>query len=302
MLALLLVLFAYLCGCSSEQKAIPRQMTQFPSPMVDNVRAHERIEDKEIPGLSIILKNVLSKPIEIYIADQGHEFDRVDLLLHFHGSSYVPKYAVYNSEHPFILAVINLGSGSLVYENAFQSGSTFPRLIELISDSVSERKSTEIETSRIYLSSFSAGYGAIRAILRNHQSVVDGIVLLDGLHTDYVPAGRVLAQGGVLNEEKLRDFVQFARLAIDGNKRFLITHSEIFPGTFASTTETTDFIINSLDLQRRPVLRWGPVGMQMLSETSVNGLTILGFAGNSAPDHVDHFHGLPTFLKIILDK
>jgi len=40
----------------------------------------------------------------------------------------------------------------------------------------------------------------------------------------------------------------------------------------------------------------------MLTETEAGELTILGFAGNSAPDHVDHFHGLPIFLKMVLDK
>jgi hypothetical protein len=89
---------------------------------------------------------------------------------------------------------------------------------------------------------------------------------------------------------------------MDNKKKLLITHSEIYPGTYASTTETTDFLIRSLNLQRHPVLKWGPVGMQMLTETRAEGLTILGFAGNSAPDHVDHFHGLPVFLKMVLDK
>jgi hypothetical protein len=277
-------------------------MNQFPSPMVDHIRAHERIENKKVPGVSIVLKKALSKPVEVYFADQGHESHPMDLLIHFHGSGYVPRHAVYISKHPLILAVVNLGSGSSVYENAFESTATFPRLIEIIYETASERKATIIKTSRIYLSSFSAGYGAVRAILKNHQPAVDGIVLLDGLHTNYVPSRRVLSQGGKLNDENLRDFIKYARLAMDDKKKFLITHSEIFPGTYASTTETTDYLIRSLHLQRRPVLKWGPVGMQMLTETSVKGLTILGFAGNSAPDHVDHFHGLPIFLKMILDK
>ena len=108
------------------------------------------------------------------------------------------------------------------------------------------------------------------------------------------------AEGGKLNEKNLTSFVQFARLAIDGKKMFLITHSEIFPGTYASTTETSDFIINTLGLKRQPTLEWGPDGMQLVSKTSAGNLAILGFAGNTAPDHIDHFHGLPYFLKTIL--
>ena len=164
------------------------------------------------------------------------------------------------------------------------------------------RSGAEIEVGRVYVSSFSAGYGAVRAILKGHASEVDGIVLLDGLHTDYVPPRLVLAQGGKLNDAKLEGFVDYARRAMEGEKKLLITHSEIFPGTYASTTETADYLIDSLHLQRHPVLKWGPVGMQMLTETRAGGLTILGFAGNTAPDHIDHLHGLPAFLKMLLDE
>lgn len=297
-----IVLLVCSCGCSSGRKAVVPKASQCPSPMRDTIRAHERIGDQPVPGVSIVLPSALSKPVEVYFAEERNTLRRTGLLIHFHGAGYVAKHAGVESAHPLIVAVVNLGSGSAVYENAFAGESTFPSLIDAIREAVSARASTDIEISRVYLSSFSAGYGAVRAILRHHSSAVDGIVLLDGLHTDYVPPGRVLAEGGTLNAEKLKGYLDYARLAFDGQKRFLITHSEIFPGTYASTTETADYLIDSLHLQRHPVLKWGPMGMQMVTETHHNGLTILGFAGNSAPDHVDHLHGLPAFLRMILHE
>jgi hypothetical protein len=289
------------CGCAPERRETAQQMNQFPSPMTDTIRPHERIEDKPLAGVSLVLNHALSKPVEVYFTDQGHE-RRVNLLIHFHGAGYIPKHAAYDTGRPFIVAVVNLGSGSAVYENEFRDEATFPKLVETIRTGVSERVAKEIEIPWIYLSSFSAGYGAVRAILKNHPSMPDGIVLLDGLHTDYVPSGRVLAQGGALNTEKLKGLLEYARLAMEGKKQFFITHSEIFPGTYASTTETADYVINALHLQRHAVLKSGPAGMQMLSETHRSGLTILAFAGNTAPDHIDHFHGLPVFLKMILNQ
>ena len=149
------------------------------------------------------------------------------------------------------------------------------------------------------LSSFSAGYGSIRAILRNAENInlIDGIIVLDGLHTDYIPEGKVLYEGGKLNTEKLQPFLDFAKLASEKKKVFLITHSEIFPGMYASSTETADFLIQILELNRKPVLKWGPLGMQQLCEVREGNLQILGFAGNTAPDHIDHFHGLYYFLN-----
>jgi hypothetical protein len=37
--------------------------------------------------------------------------------------------------------------------------------------------------------------------------------------------------------------------------------------------------------------------MQQLSEVKNGNFQILGFAGNTAPDHIDHFHGLFYFLE-----
>ncbi len=65
------------------------------------------------------------------------------------------------------------------------------------------------------------------------------MLLLDGLHASYEPEGTVLAKGGAIDSTALDVFVKFARAAVRGDKRFVVTHSEVFPGTFASTTETS---------------------------------------------------------------
>jgi hypothetical protein len=39
--------------------------------------------------------------------------------------------------------------------------------------------------------------------------------------------------------------------------------------------------------------------MQQISVVEKGRLRIAGFAGNSAPDHVDHLHGMPAFLRML---
>jgi hypothetical protein len=97
--------------------------------------------------------------------------------------------------------------------------------------------------------------------------------------------------------ENLEIWLQLAHDAIAGRKRVIMTHSEIFPGTFASTTETADYLLKQLNLTGRPVLKWGPMGLQQLSEARAGKFLLIGYAGNSAPDHVDQLHSLPVFLK-----
>ena len=59
---------------------------------------------------------------------------------------------------------------------------------------------------------------------------------MDGLHASYIPEN----QPGPVDTQSLGPFVDFAREAVAGRKRMLVTHSEIFPGTYAGTTETAD--------------------------------------------------------------
>jgi hypothetical protein len=147
----------------------------------------------------------------------------------------------------------------------------------------------------VYLTAFSAGYGAVRAILRHSGERVDGVLLMDGMHAGYETGTR---PGPVMGED-VAAFLDYARRAAAGEKKMLITHSEVFPGTFASTTETADWLLEKLGLRRRAVLRWGPVGMQQVSEVRKGRLVVAGFAGNSAPDHVDHLHGMARWLKML---
>src|SRR5262249_39559204 len=97
--------------------------------------------------------------------------------------------------------------------------------------------------------------------------------------------------------DDLAIFVQVARDAVAGKKQLIVVHSEIFPGTFASTTETADYLLEQLGLKRQAVVRWGPLQTQQLSEVSRGKFRVAGYAGNSAPDHVDLLHALPEFVK-----
>lgn len=271
----------------------PPPARQNPSPMAESARKHERLTQRVLLGERFSLEGLLSKPVTVFVPARP---DAVAprLLIHFHGAAWVPEQAAAEASRYYVVAAVHLGAGSGIYERSFRDDpALFARLLSEIEKRVSFRG--------VDLSGFSAGYGAIRAILADKSNLdrVDGVLLLDGLHSSYVPEEKVLHEGGALDEEKLAPFIRFARLAADGSKTFLITHSEIFPGTFASTTETSDHLLGSLDLSRTPVLEWGPLGMQRLSEAHRGSFTVLGFAGNTAPDHIDHFHAMKWFLDLL---
>jgi hypothetical protein len=261
---------------------------QFPSPMVETTRAHPRLKESKPKGRRDALRiGTLFVPESLKL--EGN----VPLFIHFHGGTWLPEVAAASHGRAAVITV-QLGSGSAVYGKAFEEPKTFGELLR-----EGETK-LGVRFDPVGLTAWSAGYGAVRAILKVPEAYerVRFVLLLDGLHAGYV-TGKPGPRESQLLAEDLEVFLQFARDAADGKKQMIVTHSEIFPGTFASTTETADYLLKQLNLRRQAVLKWGPMQTQQLSETRKGKLVVAGFAGNSAPDHVDHLHALPEILKWI---
>lgn len=287
-------LFLGLFACR-KQKA-PNMYAQYPSPMVDYTRAHHRISLDSIsaPGITVTLAADIQG--RLYLPNKWKNENNIPLLIHFHGDSRVAQYAVDQQTEPWILFHCHWGSGSSAYSGPISdlgADGMLDSVIKAVQDRV-----PEVSVSGIYLSSWSAGYGAIRSIIRNEKTAerINGILLMDGLHCSYVPSQKVISDGGALDSVQMHPFANWAKMATLGKKSFLITHSAVFPGTYASTTETADYLLHMLDIQRQPLLAEGPVGMQQTSVATKGNFRVMSFAGNSAPDHIDHYHGMGVLL------
>lgn len=293
-----MVPFVTLLACAGADGEAPAPLPQYPSPMIETARAHERVERRALAGETFEIPGVLAEPIVVYAPLATRDAGTFTLHLHFHGDPFVAAHAVDALEEPTVAAAVHLGAGSSAYRIPFEGGDRFQELLTVVEELGRERLGDKT-VGRVTVSSFSAGYGAVRELLRRPRAVerIDGVLVLDGMHTDYVPERVTLAEGGAVSGEQMEPFVAFARAAARGEKTFVVTHSEIFPGTYSSTTETADYLLDALGLERTPVLAWGPGGMQQVSEASSGRFAVLGFAGNTGPDHIDHLHALGRMLE-----
>jgi hypothetical protein len=264
------------CGVSAQQ-------SQNPSPMVEHTRAHPRLKEESPAGRREKLElGTLFIPADAQAAT---------LIFFFHGGTWLPEIAA--ARNRMAVVTVQAGSGSAAYARLFENADRFLALVN-----EAESKSS-LKFSRVLLGGWSAGCGAIRQILKSPTSYdrVAGALMIDGIHTDYSD-GHPGPLESKIGTENLEIWVQLARDAIAGKKRAIVTHSEIFPGTFASTTETADYLLRQLGVARTAVLKWGPMGTQQLSEARSGNFLLMGFAGNSAPDHVDQLHSLPDYLAL----
>jgi len=263
------------------------QQDQNPSPMVEHTRAHPRLSQQNPPGRRERLSTGT-----LFIPAGLERRKRLPLFVHFHGAAWVPELASAMDGRSAVISV-EAGSGSGAYAKVFDDDrALFGKMLREASDK------TGISFEPVTLTAWSAGHGAIREILQTpeYYQRVQKVLLIDGMHTGYA-GGKPGPAESSLEPEHLEIFLKFAQDAVAGRKTMLITHSEIFPGTFASTTETADWLLAKLGLKRRAVVRWGPMQTQQLSEARAGGFRLIGYAGNSAPDHVDQLHSLPEYLK-----
>ena len=295
------VMFMFVATVARAQAAppvAPPPAAQNPSPMAEHTRRHERLPDTAPAGTERTFTGPLNKPVQVFVPAGTSASQPIDLVIHFLGAAYVAE-RVASTLGNTVAANVSIGSGSGVFDRAFSDPAAYDTLLHHVeTEAAATLGVSNVRFRHITLSAFSAGHGAVRAILRDsaHFAQVSAVLLMDGLHTSYVPEGVVMERGGTLDESKLAEIARFARAAMRGEKRMLITHSEIFPGTFASTTETTDWLIGTLGLKRTPVLEWGARGLQQLSDVTSGHFEIQGFAGNSAPDHIDQLHAMPELL------
>jgi len=251
--------------------------------MVEHTRAHTRLAQETPPGKREKLELgtlYLPKNLPAHAA----------LLFFFHGEPWIAEVA--GAKNRVAVVSETAGNGSAVYVKLFADPQRFPRLVKEAEAKAQRR------FARVIVGGWSAGCGAVRQILKSTESyaLVNSAICIDGMHTDYAN-GQPGPLESTLSEDNLQVWLRLGRDAMAGRKRFMLTHSEIYPGTYASTTETADYLLKRLGVVNRAVLKWGPMGTQELSEARRGKFLVLGFAGNSAPDHVDQLQSLPTWLK-----
>lgn len=227
-----------------------------------------------------------------------------DLLLHFHGNTQLVRESAEVAGLNAAVAVINLGIGSGAYEDLYATPGVYESLLADIDRALAQRGLPTPRLRRVALSSWSAGYGAIAKILelRRGTEPLDAILVTDGIHCGFVPE-----QPSGLNPLQLASFARAARLAASEQLLFTITHSEIDPIAYASSTATASYLLDAAaghHVDRSPASDAPPhlrlraaegavskkLEKQMIPTTaaSVGELHVRGFRGNTPEHHMAH--------------
>jgi hypothetical protein len=165
------------------------------------------------------------------------------------------------------------------------------KLNEIVSSIISHLQKQfpdkKVHKKSLVVSGFSGGGSVVANMVANRDKIpggIDGVVINDGLHVD-------------VNDPRMKAIVDYAKEAQkDKNKKFKIIHTAIKP-SYTSTTQTADYIINQLGLQRQPIKdqkEFEQYGFAPKSEVKDGGLEIIQMYGGEdakTPYYVDNRPG-----------
>jgi hypothetical protein len=214
------------------------------------------------------------------------------LMIHFHGAAETVQAAFARSDLNAVLVVINFPGLSSAYSGPFErDAELLPQILDDAKRAFQETAS-EVALSdwqRVSVSSFSAGYGAVRQILKSPKYFhrIDAIVAADSIYAGL----QVNQPDRQVDEQNMRDFLRFASLAVENKKSFVISHSAQ-PTPYASTTETADYLLQQLRLVRQPDSSIRTSTLRQTTRASRGKFRVLGFAGESGPEHLQHLRNI----------
>ncbi len=219
----------------------------------------------------------------------GHTEDLgYDVLVHFHGAEPVRKTLVQVSEGLVYLG-IDLGIASGPYEKAYESPQAFAYLRAGVEKMLRTHTGDERAHIRhLGLSAWSAGYGAVNAVLRHHAASVDAVVLLDGLHAGFA-ADKPRESLDSLTALHLAPTFAFAEAALRGEKLFFFSHSHVDPVDYASTARTGELLLSMLGLEKTPVPeadQQNPFGLRAFVDEQ--GFHLRDYGGRNEHAHCAH--------------
>jgi hypothetical protein len=223
-----------------------------------------------------------------------------DLVFHLHGAPSVVEPAFLAARRPGEIGLVEFNRSGLsrVYAEPFSDPALFPRLIDGALAALKDPGADEPpRLGRLTVSSFSAGFGGVRELLKvpAHFARIDTLVMADSLYCGYTGD----AARHEVDPQLMDGFRRFAIEAAAGRKTFVLTHSAQVPEGYASTTETADFLIRAVNgTPEATDVSWVD-GWTQTRRFARGRFLVLGFAGTEGADHMRHLRGIARIWEAI---
>ncbi len=219
-----------------------------------------------------------------YVSQDG----KVPLTLHLHGSPRILEEEFARARARGVLITVSLNGLSGVYKEKFPDGRTLDGILREAAEKLTALKVAEKPViGQLTVSSFSAGFGGVREMLRDDRAYdrIDSLILADSLYCGYAEG----ISPPQVDPKLMEGFLRFAKDAAAGKKTLMVSHCQLKPDGYASTAETADYLLANLGLKRTiEDEEWIKGAWRCTSRCRLKGFHLAGFEGDQGKDHMKH--------------
>ncbi len=282
-----LILVWCAAGCSSGPKAANLAV---PPPM-----PRRAIARPEVPPAWVQLEIEPGYTLLVPQIRHGPSSSSITLTIHFHGEPWfvLEEHLRRGSEEP--LLCVTLGQGSSVYRVPFENQKKLSQLLEKVEKQLQKR------VIALNISSFSAGYGAVREIVKSpeYRQMIRRIVLCDSMYASFAPGSTTQPAA-----EHMEPWIAFAKMAAKGEKTFVFTHSQVPTSTYANSASCANALIDAVGGPKVKVPRGSlPATLDpefpLLTRCDVGHFHVWGYDGADAQAHLTHVRHLADVWKAL---
>ncbi|MEM9352067.1 MAG: hypothetical protein AAGA92_03560 [Planctomycetota bacterium] len=216
-----------------------------------------------------------------------------DLLVHFHGDPQTVWNNALAADLNALIVTVNYPGLSSAYTGPFSDAGLFQTLInDALATARGQRDlPSDLEWDAVAVSSFSAGYGAVRQVLKTPAYVeqIDAVLAADSLYATTAGDGTPL-------DSQMVDYKAFADLAAAGEKTFLFSHSQVPTFTYESTLETGDELLDHLGVLAGPYRKAGLGTLQFYRSAESGKFRLWGATGEDGDAHLAHLRYIAEFF------
>ncbi|MCC7494470.1 MAG: hypothetical protein IT204_19085 [Fimbriimonadaceae bacterium] len=258
------------------------------------------------PGTTLELRDGEVKAT-LYLPPNGDlASQQLSLQVHFHTVAWftIAEHRRRGSRWP--LLNLALGEGSNAYRLPFEDRERFGRLLRQVEDRLREHGApAEAVIQHVRISSFSAGYGAVREILKIPQycQLIRRVVLCDSLYAGFEPGPA--DQPRQAARENMAPWDELLQAAVAGRQTFCLSFSQVPTGTYANTALCAEALARSAGATWQPVAPGSlpaaaDPAFPLLRRVDRGRLHLWGYAGEDAAAHLTHVRHLAD-LEAALD-
>ncbi len=220
--------------------------------------------------------------------------DVADVLVHFHGDPQTIWNNAHYAELNAVIVTVNYSGLSSAYSTPFSNSALFQALLDEALTKVRQQADIHdsLQWDKLGVSSFSAGYGAVREILKSagYRNQIDALLAADSLYATTAGDGTPL-------DSQMADYKTFATLAKNGEKTLLFSHSQVPTFTYESTEETGNELLQHLGLSATPYNANGLGTLNFYRRAQSGNFKLWGASGIDGDAHLEHLRYIGEFLK-----